>query len=176
MTVSNAADGSGTAVITPVTVLAGTTHTEALTFTTPAGGMTNGAVSMDVPAGWTPPQKTTNNAAGYTTATAAGIGVPVGNIAISGAGPWTVTISSLNLNAGQSVVITYGDVSSSALGVATATTSTGVGTWTSKQKSTAGGTLTPIGASPTVTVNNAADGTGTNTVTPLTTLAGTADH
>ena len=73
VTVSNAADGSGTAVITPVTVLAGTTHTEALTFTTPAGGMTNGAVSMDVPAGWTPPQKTTNNAAGYTTATAAGI-------------------------------------------------------------------------------------------------------
>ena len=174
VTVNNAADGSGTAVISPTTVLANTTQTETLTYTTPAGGMTNGAVTIDVPAGWTAPQKTTNNAAGYTTATANGVSVAVGNIAITGTGPWTVTISSLNLNAGQTAVITYGDTTSSALAAATAPTTTGAVSWAAKQKSTAGGTLTAVSGSQTVAVNNAADGTGTNTVTPLTTLAGTA--
>ena len=175
VTVNNAADGSGTASIAPTTTLAGTTNnTETLTYTAVAGGMTSGAVTLSVPAGWTAPQKTTNNAAGYTTATAGGVGVPVGNIAITGTGPWTITISSVSINAGQTVVITYGDTSGSALGAAAAPTTTGSVTWTTQEKSTAGGTLGSLGASPSVAVNNAADGTGTNTVAPLTTLAGTA--
>ena len=48
--------------------------------------MTTGSVSMDVPAGWSAPQKATNLVAGYTTATANAVPVAAGNITISGAG------------------------------------------------------------------------------------------
>src|SRR5205085_707854 len=48
---------------------------------------------------------------------------------------------------------------------ATAPSTAGSATWTTQQKSSSGGTLTTIGASPSVNVY-AADGTGTNVVTP----------
>ena len=154
VTVNNAADGSGTNTVTPLTTLANTATTETFTYTAPAGGMTSGAVTIDVPAGWTAPQ--TGAGAGQVTSTAGTVGV---------AGQ-TVTVSGLSLNAGQTVTITY------SAGIAP--TTTGAANWTTKQKSNAGGTLINLGVQPSVTVNNAADGSGTNTVTPLTTLAGTA--
>ena len=40
----------------PQPALAGTATTETFTYTAPTGGMTNGAVTIDVPAGWTAPQ------------------------------------------------------------------------------------------------------------------------
>ena len=153
MTVNNAADGSGTNTVTPLTTLAGTATTETFTYTAPIGGMTNGAVSIDVPAGWTAPQL--GAGAGQTTSS-------TGTVAVAGQ---TATVSGVSLNAGATLTITY------AGGVAT--TTAGAANWTSKQKSTVGGTLANISVQPSVTVNNAADGTGTNTVTPLTTLAGT---
>ena len=145
VTVNNAADGTGTMGVAPTTVLAGTANTETFTYTAPTGGMTNGAVTIDVPAGWTAPQLAAG-AGQVTTST--------GSISVAGQ---TITVDSLNRNAGQTVTITY------AGGIAT--TTTGAANWTSKQKSTAGGTLTNIAAQPSVTVNNAADGSGTNTVT-----------
>ena len=42
--------------LTPLTTLAGTATTETFTYTAPTGGMTDGAVTIDVPAGWTAPQ------------------------------------------------------------------------------------------------------------------------
>src|SRR5204862_366250 len=50
----------------------------------------------------------------------------------------------------------------------------GTGTWTTRQKSTSGGSLTAIGTSPTVAVNNSADGSGTETISPTSVTAGTS--
>ncbi|MHB8643094.1 MAG: OmpL47-type beta-barrel domain-containing protein [Gaiellaceae bacterium] len=155
VTVINAADGTGTIGVSPTTVLAGTSNTETFTYTTPTGGMTNGAITIDVPAGWTAPQ--TGAGAGQVTSDA-------GSVSVSGQ---TLTVSSLSKNAGDTVTITYGN------GVAT--TTTGSAQWTTKQKSTSGGTLTNVIPQPSVTVNNAADGTGTIGVAPTTVLAGTVN-
>ena len=154
-TVNNAADGSGTVAVAPTSVLAGTTNTETFTFTVPTGGMTNGVLTIDVPAGWTAPQ--TGAGAGQVTSSS-------GSVSTSSQ---TITVSSLSLNAGQTVTVTY------ASGVAT--TTTGSAQWTTKQKSTSGGTLTNLAAQPSVTVDNAADGTGTVGVSPTSVLAGTSN-
>src|SRR5207247_2026601 len=155
VTVNNAADGTGTIGISTSPVLAGTANTETLTYTAPTGGMTNGSVTVDVPAGWTAPQ--TGAGAGQVTS-------DVGSISVSGQ---TITVSSLSRNAGQTMTITYAN------GVAT--TTTGSAQWTTKEKSTSGGTLTNLGSQPSVTVNNAADGSGTVSISPSPVLAGTTN-
>src|SRR4029077_17735433 len=111
------------------------------------GVAANAVVELSVPANWTAPQKTTNNAAGYVTATSGGSAVAVGNIAIAGSGPWTIDVTvPVALNSGQTVAITYGDTSSSAAGAATAPSAANAGnsTFTLKSKSTSGGTLTTL--------------------------------
>ena len=122
---NNAADGSGTNTVTPLSTLAGTATTETFTYTVPTGGMTAGAVTIDVPAGWTAPQLAAG--AGQVTSSA-------GTVSVAGQ---TITVSALSLNAGATVTITYAG--------GTATTTTGAANWTSKQKSTAGGLLTNLG-------------------------------
>jgi uncharacterized repeat protein (TIGR02059 family) len=162
-----AADGSGTVSVTPTSTLAGTTNnTDTFTYTAAAGGMNSGSITIDVPANWTAPQTTINNAAGYTTTTS-------GTIAVSGSGPWTITVSNLTLAAAATVTVKYGDTSVSPSGAATAPTATGSSNWTTKQKSTSGGTLTDLAAQPSVTVNNAADGAGTVSISTSPVLAGT---
>ncbi len=72
--------------------------------------MANGDVSVVVPVGWTAPQSTTPSAAGYVTATG---GSGANTIAVTGTGPWTVTVSGVTLNQGsaQTLVLKYGDTS-----------------------------------------------------------------
>ena len=82
MTVNNAADGTGTNTVTPLTTLAGTATTETFTYTAPTGGMTNGAVTIDVPAGWTAPQ--TGAGAGQVTASTGTVAVASQTITVSG--------------------------------------------------------------------------------------------
>ena len=71
----NAADGSGT-LTTPTTNVAASSTGNTLTFTYTAatGGMSNGAVRVTVPTGWSAPS-TTGTAAGYTTASTGTVGV-----------------------------------------------------------------------------------------------------
>src|SRR5205085_1268277 len=88
-----AVDGSGTATATTKVSASATGQTITTDYTVATGGMSGGAVSMVVPSGWTAPQKTTANAAGYVTATSNGVAVAAGNIAITGSGPWTITVS-----------------------------------------------------------------------------------
>src|SRR5204862_18266 len=64
--------------------------------------------------------------------------------------------------------VTYGDTGSGGPG-ATTTSSTGAQTWQAQAKSTSGGSLANLGASPSITVY-AADGSGTLT-TPTTNVA-----
>ena len=74
----------------------------------------------------------------------------------------------MTLAAGNTFTITYGDTGSGGPG-ATATSSTGAQTWQAQEKSTSAGSLTNLGASPSITVN-AADGSGTLT-TPTTNVS-----
>ena len=95
---NEAADGSGTVAASFTTASASRAGlTQTLTYTPAAGSMANGDVSFVVPAGWTAPQATTSNAAGYVTATG---GSGTNTIAVTGTGPWTVTVSGVTLNQG----------------------------------------------------------------------------
>ena len=154
----NAADGSGT-LTTPTTNVSAsqTGRTITFTYTAPTGGISNGSVTLVVPAGWSAPSTTGSNA-GYTTASS-------GTVSVASQ---TITVSSLTLAAGNTSTITYGDTGSGGPG-ATATSSTGAQTWQAQEKSTSAGSLTNLGASPSITVN-AADGSGTLT-TPTTNVA-----
>ena len=96
---NEAADGSGTATASVTAASASRTGlTQTLTYTPAAGSMANGDVSFVVPAGWTAPQATTASAAGYVTATG---GSGTNTIAVTGAGPWTVTVSGVTLEPGR---------------------------------------------------------------------------
>ncbi|HTK04221.1 MAG TPA: hypothetical protein VL500_01445, partial [Candidatus Eisenbacteria bacterium] len=69
--VVHAADGSGTAIVSPTSVNAGSTG-NAMTFTfTAAEAMNSGGMMITAPSGWSAPQGTVG-VAGYTTATSAG--------------------------------------------------------------------------------------------------------
>ncbi|HEY8792950.1 MAG TPA: hypothetical protein VIL96_08715, partial [Gaiellaceae bacterium] len=153
-----AADGAGT-LTTPTTNVSAsqTGNTITFTYTAAAGGMNNGSITLVVPAGWTAPSITANNA-GYTTSSA-------GTLAVASQ---TITVSSLTLAGGATMTITYGDKSSGGPG-ATATASTGAQTWQAQQKARSTGTLTNLGSSPSITVN-AANGSGTLT-TPTTNVS-----
>ena len=152
------ADGTGTATIAPLTVSASSTaNTLTVTYTASptAGGLSNGQINVAVPAGWSAPS-TTGTDPGFTSSTCGTVG----------AAAQTIQVSAITLAAGASCDIVYGATTSSGPG-ATAQAATGPVTFTIQEKSTSGGTLTPIGVSPSVTVY-AADGTGTLTVAPTT--------
>ena len=119
-----------------------TGNTVTFTYTAATGGLTNGAVTFDVPTGWSAPS-TTGSAAGYTTSSA-------GTVSVAGR---TVTVGSLTLGGGGTVTITYGSTASGGSG-ADAPTVSGAQTWSAQQKSTSGGTLTNLATSPSITVQD----------------------
>src|SRR6185436_1236516 len=153
-----AADGAGTMSASISAVSASQTgRTITFTYTAPTGGISNGSVTLAVPSGWSAPSTTGSNA-GYTSAS-------TGTLAVASQ---TITVSSVTLAAGNTFTITYGDTGGGGPG-ATATSSTGAQTWQAQEKSTSAGSLTNLGASPSITVN-AADGSGTLT-TPTTNVS-----
>src|SRR5439155_614512 len=121
----NAADGSGT-LTTPTSVVSDSQTGRTLTFTYTAatGGISNGSVTLVVPAGWSAPSTTGANA-GYTTASS-------GTVAVAAQ---TITVSSLTIAGGSTFTITYGSTAGGGPG-ATATASTGAQTWQAQAKST----------------------------------------
>src|SRR5207248_3000867 len=80
------------------------------------------------------------------------------------------------LAAGATLTITYGDKTGGGPG-ATASSTGGAQSWQAQQKSTSGGTLTNLAAgSPSITVANAPDGSGTLTTPTASVLAGSAGN
>ena len=75
-----------------------TGRTITFTYTAATGGISNGSVTLVVPAGWSAPSTTGANA-GYTTSSS-------GTLAVAGQ---TITVSSLTLGGGSTFTITYGD-------------------------------------------------------------------
>jgi hypothetical protein len=149
------ADGTGTATATPTAVSTGSTTTVTLKYKPDPGGMENGELQVDVPAGWTAPQTTTPGAPGYVTS-------DHGTASATGQ---QIHVSGLTLF-GDLVKIQYRGVVGPAVGPQTFTVS---------QRGSSGGTLTPIASSPQVTVY-AADGSGTMTALPLSVLHGSTGN
>ena len=120
-------------------VVNGSTNTIVFTYkAAAAGGISNGAVTLTAPAGWPAP-----SAANTTSSLGAR----------SYAGQ-TVTVSGVTLAANATFTITYGP--------AAAPTTGGPQTWATTERSTAGGTLAALAASPSINIY-AADGSGTLT-------------
>jgi hypothetical protein len=134
-----AADGSGTLATPTSDVSAGSTgNTIQFTYTADTGGIQNGVVVLTVPPGWSAPS-TGSGADGYTTATA-------GNVATSGR---KITVSGLTVPGGGTFTITYG----ASTGATAPATAVGDQTWTTKERSTNTGVLTPLsGGSPLISV------------------------
>jgi hypothetical protein len=137
-----APDGSGTFTTPTLTVThSSTDNTITFTYTVEIGGISNGAVVLRVPGGWSVPS--VNGAdPGYTTATA-------GSVAVSGR---TLSVKGLSLAAGNTFSITYGSQALAGPG-ATAPATTGPQTWTVKERSTSEGVLTPLVPQPVITIS-----------------------
>jgi mucin-6/19 len=151
VTPSFATDGSGTMTASPTSVSASALHnTVIFTYTADTGGLSAGAVTLTVPASWSAPSTSTTQT-GFTTA-------DKGTRTVSSR---TITVSNLTLASAETLTITYGDRSLGGQG-ATAPSSPIVQSWPTAEKSTAGGVLTSLATSPSITVA-AKDGTGTLT-------------
>ena len=157
-----ALNGSGTMTSSVSNVANGATgQTATFTYTAATGGMASGAITVDVPVGWTAPN-TTSGTAGYTTASTGTVGT---------AGQ-KITVTGVTLAAAATMTITYG---SGGGGGATATTTAGPATWQVQQRSVTGGTLTNLGTSPSINVYDAnAAGSITQTAGPTNVARGVA--
>lgn len=143
-----AANGSGTATVSPTSVVAGSSgKTLSFTYTAAAGGLNSGEVDITVPSGWTAP--TTANAPGCTTASTGALSIGAGQV---------IQVSALTLAGNPPLTVTYGATSGGNCGSGDgvpAPSAAGSATFTTKEKSTTGGTLTAISSSPIVSVNAA---------------------
>ncbi len=146
-----APDGSGTMTMTPTTVTAGTTGgTYSLTFRAASDGTVGyragSTATIQIPAGWTAPQSGAAGSPGYVSIT--GGNCPTRSIsAISGTGPWIVTVD-IVCGSNDTFILSY------AGGGTAVTAPTAAGTYTfATQTQNEGGPLTDLAASPTVTVN-----------------------
>src|SRR5205823_4529264 len=153
------ADGGGTLTESPTPVAASSTG-NALTFTYTAGtgGMSNGAIRVQVPSTWTQPQLV-NGTAGYTVASKGTVTIDTTTSPCS-VSSQCLLVSSLTLAENATMTITYG--SGGGTSGATAPSATGASSFAATEKSTSGGTITTLtNGSPSVTVD-AANGSGTN--------------
>ncbi len=139
-----APDGSGTMTVpVPNPVVTGSTgNLVNIRYTAASGGLSSGEIDVTVPAGWSAPSLT-GSAPGYTTA-------PCGTVAVVGS---TIVVTGVTLAGGSSCTILYGDLGLGGPGV-TAPSSPRTSTFTTQEKSTAGGTLTALASSPQVSVVN----------------------
>ena len=157
-------DGAGTLTSNVANVANGASgQTVTFTYTASSSGTFGGALNIVVPAGWTVPR---------TTAGAGCVSASTGSVAVAGS---TIQWTGVSLAAAATATITYGAVSGGSCvagNTATAGTTGGSNTFTTTEKSTAGGTLTAIATSPSINVY-AADGTGTLT-TPTANVANAA--
>ena len=144
--VAYAADGSGTLTTPTTSVITSTTgNTLVLTYTAATNGMNNGALHVTVPAGWSAPSAAAG--AGCTTASS-------GTLAFAGQ---TIQVTGVTLATAGTLTLTYGATSGglcTAGSGATAQPGAGTAVFSTVHKTTAAGTLTALGASPSVTVAN----------------------
>ena len=144
-------DGVGTMTVSPSRVVPGSTGNSFIfSFRDGAPGTFpfSSVVTITVPSGWTAPQTTSALLPGYVSAT--GVGDPVNSIAVSGSGPWTVTINFDGITPASGFNVTYAGGGTKV----TAPASLGIYTFTTRSQGGPSGTLTAIATSPTITAND----------------------
>merc|ERR1711964_287212 len=94
LTIANAADGSGSLVISPEAVISGSTQDVTITYTS-AGSISGGGLQIPIPTGWSEPQASTPAGEGFVNAYAAGDSASdtIGIASVSAAGVITVPIT-----------------------------------------------------------------------------------
>jgi len=148
-------DGSGSMVVDHTTVSASTRTTLHFTYTATAGhNLTDGQLTITVPAGWSAPSASAGTA-GYTTSSA-------GVVAINSS---TIQVSGVTVAPGGSVAITYGDTSGGGPGALSSASAQTV-TFAAAEKGNNTGVLTALASSPQIQVGFAPDGSGTLSVSP----------
>jgi hypothetical protein len=159
-----APDGSGTLAVDPTFVApASGGNTFTFTYTAGAGGVNGGQLLIPIPADWSA-ISTTPQAAGYTTSTCGSVSID--NLAIK--------VSGVNLNAGDTCTVTYGDRSSGGTGVTVSSSPQSV-TITGQEASSASGTAQNLAAPPEIDILSA-DGSGTISVSPSNAVAGSTGN
>jgi len=140
-----AVDPLGTCTVFPTTAVAGSTDNK-LTFTfTASGTMDGGAITIEMPTGWSAPQGT-DGIAGYTTATSTGnIGTPSFDLQV-------VTVPITTLPSGGTITVVYGDTTGGTGSEAIAQTALGTATFVTMSKISAYASLAEIAESPKVIV------------------------
>ncbi len=137
-----ARNGSGQMTSKVHSVHHGAVHqTIAFTYKLPSGTISGGALTLSVPAGWSPPS-IAPKAPGYSTAT-------TGRVSVSGR---TITVSGLNLTAGRTVTIVFGSKARHGLGAKAPSARAGSQVWQTSERSTASGALTKLAVPPRITV------------------------
>jgi hypothetical protein len=157
LTVTGAADGSGTASVTAsAPVSAGSSGNQIQIVYTAAGPISGGAISVELPDGWAPRDGTlTPSSAGTLGTTTFANG--------------DITVPVTNLTASQTITITYGS--------ATAQGASGNAQFVVKSRGSEDGQLVALSQSPyNIAVSNAEDGSGTATVTPGSVIAGSTSN
>ncbi len=159
VTVVNAADGSGTAAIVPDHVIASSTgNTITLTYTATIGGLTNGALTFMMPAGWSAPSLNSSDP-GYVSVSGSSSTVV---ISVSGQ---VITVSNVTLATFATLTLVYGASSG-----AVVSSVTGAAQFPVSEQSTADGSLIPLVIVPSLVVLASNDGTGTLTASPSSVL------
>ena len=148
--VGGAAGGSGNVVVDKTMVNAADPVTLKFTYTA-TQTIQEGNLKFTVPGGWTMPQVGDPSMSGYTDVRGGGLGAVIDDGAMS------VTVPITFINQGDTIVITYGSGS----GTAMATTVGKTNTFTIQIEGTKGGGFKPIGRSPSVEVKPQAKGKGT---------------
>ncbi|MDB4895290.1 MAG: putative cell wall binding repeat 2-containing protein [Firmicutes bacterium] len=143
-----AQDGSGTLTVLPGGFAPRQTGVGlTFTYTAPAGGLWLGELAVTVPAGWTPPSVTESAilcCATLPIPDPGSVTASAGTVSVSGQ---TITVAGVTLDRGQTVMITYSNVTVGGI--------RGSFRFAAQQKSTRFGTLKPLAASPSVTVGSA---------------------
>jgi glycine rich protein len=139
-----AKDGSGTISTSTTSVLhASTGHTITFVYTVAAGGILNGALTLTVPSGWSPPA-TTGTAPGYVRAGA-------GTVTVSGTR--VILITGITRSAGQTVTVSYGAKVAGGPGASAPSAAVGSQTWMTAERSVSADPLTPLHVQPVITIS-----------------------
>ena len=162
--ISVSGDGTGIAEINPsIDVLASITNTWVFTYTFTAN-LDWGAISIDIPQGWTQPQTGAPSGLGYVTAKE-GTGMNPGDINFYNVTSFTtINVYFNNIDPGDQVIITYGDTS---LGSPGAVSPAAIGTYnfTVKSRDNWGPDMASINESPFINVVPL-DGSGYASISP----------
>merc|ERR1712096_481290 len=147
LTIANAADGSGSLVISPEAVISGSTQDVTFTYTS-AGSISGGGLQITIPTGWSEPQAATPAGEGFVNAYAAGDSASdtIGIASVSAAGVITVPITSLS--ASSTLVVSYKN--------AVAPTQVGAVVISAASKGSVSGSYVALAAGPSLSTSAAA--------------------